>query len=94
MNQACPISARRRLLFYDVYLRRYRICRLHDFLPGMAGRPMGNFYEDMVRNTTRILIPSLFIAGMLLIWQGTPQNFHANFTVSTLEGKWQDIAAR
>ena len=63
------------------------------FCRGMAGRPMGNFYEDMVRNTTRILIPLSFIAGMLLIWQGTPQNFHANFTVSTLEGKWQDIAA-
>ena len=63
------------------------------FCRGMAGRPMGNFYEDMVRNTTIILIPLSFIAGMLLIWQGTPQNFHANFTVSTLEGKWQDIAA-
>ena len=63
------------------------------FCRGMAGRPMGNFYEDMVRNTTRIMIPLSFIAGMLLIWQGTPQNFHANFTVSTLEGKWQDIAA-
>ena len=63
------------------------------FCQGMAGRPMGNFYDDMVRNTTRILIPLSFIAGMLLIWQGTPQNFHANFTVSTLEGKWQDIAA-
>lgn len=63
------------------------------FCRGMAGRPMGNFYEDMVRNTTRILLPLSFIAGMLLIWQGTPQNFHANFTVSTLEGKWQDIAA-
>jgi len=63
------------------------------FCRGIAGRPMGNFYEDMVRNTTRILIPLSFIAGMLLIWQGTPQNFHANFTVSTLEGKWQDIAA-
>ena len=63
------------------------------FCRGMAGRPMGNFYEDMVRNTTRILIPLSFIAGLLLIWQGTPQNFHANFTVSTLEGKWQDIAA-
>lgn len=63
------------------------------FCRGMAGRPMGNFYEDMVRNTTRILIPLSFIVGMLLIWQGTPQNFHANFTVSTLEGKWQDIAA-
>ena len=63
------------------------------FCRGIAGRPMGNFYEDMVRNTTRILIPLSFIAGMLLIWQGTPQNFHANFTVSTLEGKWQGIAA-
>ena len=63
------------------------------FCRGMAGRPMGNFYEDMVRNTTRILIPLSFIVGMLLIWQGTPQNFRANFTVSTLEGKWQDIAA-
>ena len=63
------------------------------FCRGIAGRPMGNFYADMVRNTTRILIPLSFIAGMLLIWQGTPQNFHANFTVSTLEGKWQDIAA-
>ena len=39
------------------------------FCRGIAGRPMGNFYEDMVRNTTRILIPLSFIAGMLLIWQ-------------------------
>ncbi len=62
------------------------------FCRGMSGRPMGNFYEDMVRNTTRILIPISFIVGMLLIWQGTPQNFQSNFTVQTLEGKWQDIA--
>ena len=39
------------------------------FCRGIAGRPMGNFYEDMVRNTTRILIPLSFIAGMLLKWQ-------------------------
>lgn len=62
------------------------------FCRGMSGRPMGNFYEDMVRNTTRILIPLSFITGMILIWQGTPQNFQSNFTVQTLEGKWQDIA--
>ncbi|WP_125140559.1 potassium-transporting ATPase subunit KdpA [Clostridium transplantifaecale] len=62
------------------------------FCRGMSGRPMGNFYEDIVRNTTRILIPISFIVGMILIWQGTPQNFQSNFTVQTLEGKWQDIA--
>lgn len=62
------------------------------FCRGMSGRLMGNFYEDMVRNTTRILIPISFIVGMILIWQGTPQNFQSNFTVQTLEGKWQDIA--
>lgn len=62
------------------------------FCRGLSGRPMGNFYEDMVRNTTRILIPISFIVGLILIWQGTPQNFHMNFTVHTLEGKWQDIA--
>ena len=62
------------------------------FCRGLSGRPMGNFYEDMVRNTTRILIPIAFIVGLILIWQGTPQNFQTNFTVHTLEGKWQDIA--
>ena len=62
------------------------------FCRGLSGRPMGNFYEDMVRNTTRILIPISFIVGLILIWQGTPQNFQTNFTVHTLEGKWQDIA--
>ncbi len=62
------------------------------FCRGMSGRPMGNFYEDMVRITTRILIPLSFIAGLILIWQGTPQNFLSNFTVHTLEGRLQDIA--
>lgn len=62
------------------------------FCRGMSGRPMGNFYEDMVRNTTRILIPIAFIVGLILIWQGTPQNFQSNFTVHTMEGKLQDIA--
>ena len=62
------------------------------FCRGMSGRPMGNFYEDMVRNTTRVLIPISFIVGFILISQGTPQNFHSNFVVHTLEGKFQDIA--
>lgn len=62
------------------------------FCRGMSGRPMGNFYEDMVRNTTRVLIPISFLVGLVLISQGVPQNFEANFTVHTLEGRLQDIA--
>ena len=64
------------------------------FSRGLAGgrKDVGNFYEDMIRITTRILIPVSIIGGLLLIWQGVPQNFMANITVETIEGKLQDIA--
>lgn len=64
------------------------------FCRGLAGKQkdVGNFYEDMVRITTRILIPISFIAGLLLIWQGVPQTLEANQTVQTIEGQFQDLA--
>ena len=63
------------------------------FCRGLAGKrkDVGNFYEDMVRITTRLMIPLSIIGGLLLIWQGVPETFQANFTVQTLEGKFQDI---
>lgn len=64
------------------------------FCRGLAGKQkdVGNFYEDMVRITTRILIPVSIIVGVLLIWQGVPQTFDANQTVKTIEGNFQDLA--
>lgn len=64
------------------------------FCRGLAGKQkdVGNFYEDMVRITTRILIPVSFIAGLLFIWQGVPQTLEANQTVQTIEGQFQDLA--
>ena len=64
------------------------------FCRGLAGKQkdVGNFYEDMVRITTRILIPVSFIAGLLLIWRGVPQTLEANQTVQTIEGQFQDLA--
>lgn len=64
------------------------------FCRGLAGKgkDLGNFYEDMVRITTRILIPFSFLVALLLISQGTPQTLQANQTVQTIEGKLQDIA--
>lgn len=63
------------------------------FARGMVGASsMGNYYVDMVRVTTRVLIPIAFIVGLLLVFQGTPQTMGANVTVNTIEGKYQDIA--
>lgn len=64
------------------------------FSRGVTGgrKDVGNFYEDMIRITTRILLPVSLLGGLLLIWQGVPQNFIPNLTVETIEGKIQDLA--
>lgn len=61
---------------------------------GFAGKKkdLGNFYEDMVRITTRILIPWSLIFGLVLIWQGVPETFGGNFTVETIQDKFQGFA--
>ncbi|MBS6365905.1 MAG: potassium-transporting ATPase subunit KdpA, partial [Clostridiales bacterium] len=65
------------------------------FIRGLAGKTtknMGNFFVDLVRITTRILVPFSVVGGLLLVWQGVPQNLHENVVVKTLEGTMQVIA--
>ena len=64
------------------------------FIRGITGtgKDMGNFYEDMIRIMTRVLIPISIVIALILVSQGTPENYTANLTVQTLEGKNQDIA--
>ena len=65
------------------------------FIRGLAGRTkdnVGNFFADLVRITTRILLPFSIVGGLLLVWQGVPQNFDENVVVKTLEGTYQVIA--
>ena len=62
------------------------------FCRGLSGRKLGNFYRDMLRITTRILIPVSFIVALILVSQGTPQTLIGNLTVETVEGKLQDLA--
>lgn len=64
------------------------------FSRGLAGKSkdLGNFYEDMVRITTRILLPWSLIFGLVLIWQGCPETFGGNITINTITGKLQDLA--
>ena len=65
------------------------------FIRGLAGKTkecVGNFYMDLVRVTTRTLLPFSFVGGLLLVWQGVPQNLGANIVVDTIEGMKQTIA--
>ena len=65
------------------------------FIRGLAGRTsdqVGNFYSDLVRIITRVLLPFSILTGLLLVWQGVPQNFSGNIMVDTVEGARQIIA--
>ena len=65
------------------------------FIRGLAGKTkddVGNFFADLVRITTRVLLPFSLVGGLLLVWQGVPQNFSGNVVVQTLEGTFQVLA--
>ena len=66
------------------------------FIRGLAGKTkenVGNFFVDLTRITTRVLIPFSIIGGLLLVWQGVPQNLSGNIVVDTITGAKQTIAA-
>ncbi|WP_255646312.1 potassium-transporting ATPase subunit KdpA [Clostridioides sp. ZZV15-6597] len=64
------------------------------FVRGLVGKKktLGNFYVDLIRITTRVLLPGALIIGIILVTQGVPQTFDGTETVTTIEGKLQDIA--
>ncbi len=62
------------------------------FIRGLTGRPLGNYYVDLTRSITRILLPISIISALLLLILGVPQTFAPPATVTTLEGATQYIA--
>ncbi|HZQ27677.1 MAG TPA: potassium-transporting ATPase subunit KdpA [Acidimicrobiales bacterium] len=52
---------------------------------------LGNFWVDLTRTTTRLLLPIAFVGAGLLLSQGAVQNFHATRVVTTVEGAKQSI---
>src|SRR2546421_9734529 len=52
---------------------------------------IGNFWVDLTRTTTRVLLPLSFVFALVLASQGVVQNFHATRTVRTVEGATQSI---
>src|SRR4051812_4494124 len=54
-------------------------------------RTLGNFWVDLVRTCTRILLPLTFVAAIVLLSQGVIQNFNASRPMHTVAGQVQKI---
>ena len=61
------------------------------FIRGLTGKPLGNYYADLIRGIVRILLPISMIGAILLLSQGVPQNLAPPLLVETLEGRTQYI---
>ena len=64
-------------------------------MKGMAAKStktIGNFWYFLVRSTTRVLLPVSLIIGFILIVEGTPMDFGAKETLTTLEGQEQVVS--
>ena len=65
---------------------------IRAFTVRSGGADIGNFYRDLVRFTTRVLMPAAFVLAILLIQQGEPQTLDAAVSARTLQGAEQTIA--
>ena len=57
-----------------------------------GGANLGNFYRDLVRFTTRVLMPVSLVLALFMIWQGAPQTLDASVVAHLTQGGEQTIA--
>jgi potassium-transporting ATPase potassium-binding subunit len=90
------------------YLTQMAALTVHNFLSAATGialaialvrgfarrsaQTIGNFWVDLTRCVLYILLPISIVVGLVLIWQGTPQNLLPYTDVATLDGGKQLIA--
>ncbi len=55
------------------------------FIRGLTGRPLGNFYVDLIRAITRVLLPISMVGAVMLIIAGVPETLAGPVIVPTLE---------
>ncbi|MBW4522948.1 MAG: potassium-transporting ATPase subunit A [Scytolyngbya sp. HA4215-MV1] len=55
------------------------------FIRGLTGRPLGNFYVDLIRAITRVLLPISIAGAIVLIAAGVPETLAGPVVVPTLE---------
>jgi K+-transporting ATPase ATPase A chain len=58
---------------------------------GTTTKSLGNFWVDMTRAMLYILVPISIVGGLILIFQGVPQNFAPYLDAKNVEGFTQSI---
>src|SRR5438132_1534605 len=62
------------------------------FIRGLAGSTsLGNFYVDLTRTITRILLPIAFVTAIVFVGLGVPATFDGALQANGLEGHLQTI---
>lgn len=64
------------------------------FVRGLVRRrsaTIGNFWVDMIRTITRVLVPLAFVAAVVLVSQGVVQNFSGGTAAHAIDGAAQVI---
>jgi potassium-transporting ATPase potassium-binding subunit len=59
---------------------------------GRSGKSLGNFWQDLVRTILYVLTPLSVIFALILVFQGSIQNFSSYLTVHGITGLTQQIA--
>lgn len=53
---------------------------------------LGNFYSNLVKSCTRILLPISFVVAIILAFEGTPMTFEGKDTITTLQGDSVEVS--
>ena len=53
---------------------------------------IGNFWNLLMKSSTRILLPLALVVGFILIIEGTPMGFDGKMKLTTLEGQEQLVS--
>jgi potassium-transporting ATPase potassium-binding subunit len=59
---------------------------------GVAGKSLGNFWQDIVRTVLYVLSPIAVLSALVLTSQGVIQSFSSHLTAHTITGLTQEIA--
>jgi potassium-transporting ATPase potassium-binding subunit len=65
---------------------------IRAFVVKDGGANLGNFYRDMTRLMTRVLLPAAFVVGLFLVWQGVPQTLTTTVVAHQIQGGLQFIS--
>ncbi|MGO8917528.1 MAG: potassium-transporting ATPase subunit KdpA [Stellaceae bacterium] len=64
---------------------------IRAFIVRNGGADLGNFYRDLIRLLTRVLLPASFVTALFLAWQGSPQTLDASVVAHLVQGGEQTI---